>query len=213
MSYLQPPVASQFPPWWRPRIRPKFPLPLGVPTGFIDTPRWLKFACQEEAADIHEYRGLDDNNPRILEYISTVPMLARINYKYFDKKTKKRIDTGRRMSTVDETAWCACFVNWCLMKAEMSAPGHSMAKDWLNYGTRLGDNEPKVGAVAVIYRKPDAATANMTGSGFHVGFYIGGPADGPVLLGGNQSDMVRRKQFKGYKVTYQWPASPALARK
>jgi hypothetical protein len=41
MSYLRPPVkpiVSQFPPWWKPHVRKKFPLPKGVPTGHIDDP-------------------------------------------------------------------------------------------------------------------------------------------------------------------------------
>ena len=117
------------------------------------------------------------------------------------------------MSEVDETAWCACFVNWCLMKAKMDAPGHSLAGDWRTYGTRLEHKDVKLGAVAVIYHKPTAAMANMTHSGRHVGFYIGGPANSPVILGGNQSDMVCRKQFTGYQVTYRWPVAPAQWKK
>ena len=186
-------------------MRRKFPLPPGVPTGFIDDPPWIKIACQEEATGVHEFRGLDDNNPRILEYIATVPRLARINYKYRDKKDGKIIDTGRKMNTVDETAWCACFVNWCLSKAGIYAAGYSMVEDWKNYGTQIEATDVKLGAVTVIYHKPTGETASMTQSGWHVGFYIGGPADSPVLLGGNQSDMVCRKQLKGQVIYFRWP--------
>jgi uncharacterized protein (TIGR02594 family) len=224
MSYLRPPVkpiVSQFPPWWKPHVRRKFLLPKGVPTGHIDDPPWIKYACWEEEVDIHEFSGLEDNNPRILEYIATVPRLAQIKYKYsvkyLDKKTKKKltreIDSGKMMSEVDETAWCACFVNWCLMKANMSPPGYSRAKDWRKYGTSLDPKDLKLGAVAVIFHKPTAATANMTHSGWHVGFYIGGPSDHPVLLGGNQSDMVCRKQVKGDEIFYRWPTAPPERKK
>jgi hypothetical protein len=82
-----------------------------------------------------------DNNPRILAYIAAVPALARIHYTYFDKRTKKKIDAGRKMSAVDETAWCACFVSWCPKKARMHAPGHLLARDLENYGTLL-DHAP-----------------------------------------------------------------------
>jgi uncharacterized protein (TIGR02594 family) len=218
MFQLRPPqisIMSQFPAARRPRVRRRFPLPAGVPTGFIETPEWIKVACQEEANDIHEFRGLDDNNPRILEYIATVPRLAHINYRYGDKKhPKKTIDSGRKMSEVDETAWCACFVNWCLTKAKMNAPGFARAERWAKYGTRVDPKDVKLGAIAVIYHKPIAAMANMTQSGWHVGFYIGGPVDQPVLLGGNQSDMVCRKQIKGAEtIDYRWPVETSPAKK
>jgi len=46
----------------------------------------------------------------------------------------------------------------------------------------------------------------MTTSGYHVGFYVGGPAQFPVLLGGNQSNKVCRRQFIGWNVlAYRWP--------
>ena len=225
MSYLRPPVkpiVSQFPPWWKPHVRKKFPLPKGVPTGHIDDPPWVRIACQEEEVDIHEFSGLEDNNPRILEYIATVPELAKIKYrysvKYVDKKTKKvltrKIDSGKMMSEVDETSWCACFVNWCLMKAKMEAPGHSLAKDWRTYGTHLDPKDVKLGAVAVIQHEQSAAAkAKKEAPKFHVGFYIGGPADSPVLLGGNQGDMVCRRQYKADKVWYLWPVARAPCKK
>jgi uncharacterized protein (TIGR02594 family) len=225
MSYLRPPVkpiVSQFPPWWKPHVRKKFPLPAGVPTGHIDDPPWIKYACWEEEVDIHEFSGLGDNNPRILEYIATVPELAKIKYrysvKYVDKKTKKeltrKVDSGKMMSEVDETSWCACFVNWCLMKANMGAPGHSLAKDWRTYGAVLDPKDVRVGAVAVIQHEQSAAAkAKKEDPKFHVGFYIGGPADSPVLLGGNQADMVCRRQYKAHEVWYRWPVALAPCKK
>jgi uncharacterized protein (TIGR02594 family) len=219
MSYLRPPVkpiVSQFPPWWKPHVRKKFPLPAGVPTGPIDDPIWIKMACEEEAVDIHEFPGLEDSNPRILEYIATVPELAKIKYrysvKYIDKKTKKvltrKIDSGKMMSEVDETSWCACFVNWCLIKANMDAFGHALAGDWRTYGSQLDPKDVKLGAVAVIERTPRSDPPK-----FHVGFYIGGPADNPVLLGGNQRDMVCRRQYHPPRVWYRWPVAPAPCKK
>ncbi len=42
-------------------------------------------------------------------------------------------------------------------------------------------SEPRIGAITILSRgnNPDAG---------HVGFWIGETAEGPVLLGGNQSD-------------------------
>jgi uncharacterized protein (TIGR02594 family) len=165
---------------------------------------------------------LEDNNPRILEYIATVPGLAHHKYKYSvkyldpktKKKLKKKVDSGKMMSEVDETAWCACFVNWCLMKAKMHAPGYSMAQDWTRYGAPLDPKDVKLGAVAVIQHEQSAAAkAKKEAPKFHVGFYIGGPADSPVLLGGNQGDMVCRRQYKADKVWYLWPVARAPCKK
>jgi hypothetical protein len=63
-----------------------------------------------------------------------------------------------------------------------------------------------VGAVAVVQRRPQKKDRSMTTSGYHVGFYVGGPAQFPVLLGGNQSNKVCRRQFIGWNVlAYRWP--------
>ncbi|HET6146634.1 MAG TPA: hypothetical protein VFH68_03825 [Polyangia bacterium] len=188
-----------------PKPSRKFKLPPGVPRGPIKEPDWIRIACAEESATVIEMRGIDDNNPRILEYLATVPHLAHAKYMVMDKKLKKKVWTGKMMSEVDETAWCSCFVTWSLKAANMDPPAYSLAKAWKEYGTELAPEEVKVGAVAVIYKEPTKKTANMTHSGFHVGFYIGGPAESPVLLGGNQSDSVCRKQFHGYEVWYRWP--------
>ena len=110
------------------------------------------------------------------------------------------------MIEVDER--CACFVNWCLMKANMEAPGHSLAERWTTCGTHLDPKDVKLGAVAVIERTPRSDPPK-----FHVGFYIGGPADSPVLLGGNRGDMVCRRQYKAHEVWYRWPVALAPCKK
>ncbi|HEY2899719.1 MAG TPA: TIGR02594 family protein, partial [Polyangia bacterium] len=187
--------------------RKKFTLPKGVTSGPIDDPPWIKIACEEELKDTAELRGLDQNNPQVLKYLASVPGLAAIPYMVFDKTLKKKVPSGKMMGDVDETPWCGCFVNWCLRRANMRTGG-ALAKGWMTYGDELPLDQPKVGAVTVIYHQPSKSTQNMTATGYHVAFYVGGPADSPVLLGGNQSDCVCRKQFPAPKFTvqsYRWP--------
>lgn len=203
---LPPPTASR---------RKTFPLPKGVPTGPIDDPSWIKIACEEELKDTAELRGLDQNNRLVLQYMASVPGLAAIPYMVFDQSLKKKVPSGKMMGDVDETPWCGCFVNWCLKKAGMRHGG-AQAKSWAEYGDELPLDQPKVGAVCVIYHQPSKSTQNMTASGYHVAFYVGGPADSPVLLGGNQSDCVCRKQFKAPKFSvqaYRWPVPPKPKKK
>jgi hypothetical protein len=38
----------------------------------------------------------------------------------------------------------------------------------------------------------------MTASGYHVAFYLRGPAHAPTLFGGNQGDKVCAKTFHGW---------------
>ena len=195
--------------------RKKFALPKGVPTGPIDDPPWIKIACEEELKDTAELRGLDQNNPLILQYLASVRGLASIPYMVHDKALKKRVPSGKMMGDVDETPWCGCFVNWCLSKAGMRHGG-ALAKGWMEYGDEVPLDKPRVGAVTVIYHQPSKSTQNMTATGYHVAFYVGGPADSPVLLGGNQSDCVCRKQFPAPKYTvqaYRWPVAPKAAKK
>jgi uncharacterized protein (TIGR02594 family) len=162
-----------------------------TPAGAFDSPAWLKVAADEEGT--RESAGLTRNNPRILEYLASVAALAGIKYQQHGTATRYM------MSDVDETAWCACFVNWCLKQAGKPAHGSASARAWLRYGHTTG---PKTGAICIIYRKPFSDSA----SGWHVGFWIGGPPQAPILLGGNQNNKVCRKQFVGIEQVYfRWP--------
>ncbi|HKU42667.1 MAG TPA: hypothetical protein VJR89_31125, partial [Polyangiales bacterium] len=107
-------------------------LPLGtyVAKDYTDPP-WLKIACDEKRKNIRELPGLNANNPEILKYIATFPGLARIEYA---AKSANGATSGHKMSEVDETAWCACFVNWCLCQAGKKQGPSAQAKSWLTYG-------------------------------------------------------------------------------
>lgn len=104
------------------------------------------------------------------------------------------------MSDVDETAWCACFVKWCLTQAGITQGlRDARARSWKTFGSQ---STAQVGAITVIYRTPFGDSS----SGWHVGFYVGGPPDAPALLGGNQNNSVSFSQYYDLKeVHYRWP--------
>ncbi|HVZ31010.1 MAG TPA: TIGR02594 family protein, partial [Polyangiaceae bacterium] len=169
-------------------------------------PLWLKVACDEEAAGVKEISGRPSNNPRILEYLGTAKALSKIKDVLTTRNpdgTKVVKETGYMMSQVDETAWCACFVNWCLLQAGETPLAGAVAQAYAAYGKQSTDT----GSICVIKREP----FNDSSSGSHVGFYIGGDArEGYVaLLGGNQNNSVCRKWFVGIepaKIWQRWPA-------
>jgi uncharacterized protein (TIGR02594 family) len=177
-----------------------------MPSFSFSQPRWLEIACIEEGN--REDAGRDKNNQRILTYLSSVGYLSgiddTINTGVKDaagNDIKKK--TGYKLDQVDETAWCACFVNWCLKEAgevvlKDKAAG---AKHWRSYG-KGGDL--LIGNICIIQRD----TFSDSSSGWHVGFYIGGDPNAgyAALLGGNQGNRVCRRWYAGFIKTYQrWP--------
>jgi uncharacterized protein (TIGR02594 family) len=172
-------------------------LPLGSYTAIEYTdPPWLKVACDEKRKGVKEGRGLANNNVDVLKYLSTAPGLGAIKY-----KGKEATPVGLMMNQVDETAWCACFVQWCLLQAGKSGGRGPRAEAWTRYGAGIG--VPRVGCVTVIYRPPFSDSS----SGWHVGFYVGGPPDAPVLLGGNQGNSVCVSQYYDLNdVRFRWPS-------
>lgn len=156
------------------------PRPVEIPPGqgnFSDAP-WMAIALQEKASEIREIQG-SEHNSRIIEYHST---------------------TGG--ATTDEAAWCASFVNWCLLQANIQGKNSAWAASWLNWGRATNSRR---GAITVLYN-----TTHSSGSGNHVGFLLRETGTYYQLLGGNQSNRVKistyRKpqwQLKGYR----WPIS------
>lgn len=176
------------------------------PSGSYSDPPWLKIACDEEALGVVEKKGRPSNNRRILDYLATAEHLANIKdvITTKDKQGKKvEEETGYMMSQVDETAWCACFVNWCLAQAGKTPRKGARAESYKDYGTESVVD----GNICVIHREPFSDSS----SGWHVGFFIGGdPREGYVLLlGGNQDNSVCRKWFVGIdpaEIWRRWPA-------
>lgn len=67
-----------------------------------------------------------------------------------------------QVGTVDETFWCASFVNWCLQASGYVGPKlAARAESWKDWGREL--KEPVYGAITIVTRK----------GGFHIGFFSG----------------------------------------
>ncbi len=177
-----------------------------------DAPRWIQIAGKE--LGIREYSGSSSHNPRVLTFISSVPALHNV----WRNKAKKI-----RASEADETAWCGCFVNWCLHQAGLKGyPGidGGRARKWVNHGTKLPLKEPRYGAITVVYTKITDRKTGKTKGTHHVGFYVGMKRGAVVLLGGNQENTnhlrnlgggVTVSRFPGWTVKgHVWPEGATL---
>lgn len=123
---------------------------------------WMKFAQDEFEKGVRRRKG-KQHDPRILEYFKAVPTLDKAS------------------ASVDETPYCAAFVNWCLGSAGFKGSNSAMAVSFAKWGRPTRNNKPALGAVALIKFK---------GGGNHVTFVAGLTKDKQRLatLGGNQGD-------------------------
>lgn len=65
---------------------------------------WMEVALKE--LGVREEGGLDDNNPRILEYIASYPYLATVPHMVKDPSDpsgKRKMESGYMAGDVDET--------------------------------------------------------------------------------------------------------------
>lgn len=101
----------------------------------------------------------------------------------------------------DETPWCATAMCAWLELEGIKSPRSAWARSFANWG--VGLNGPAVGAIALLERGPTSG---------HVAPVVGRDAAGHLmLLGANQSDMVRISPFNPQRViTYRWPVGYPL---
>ena len=126
----------------------------------------------------------------------------------------KVVGTGQTSMEGTEHAWCAAFVNWCLLQAGIDIDNESFAdhvaakgrahaffevrKDKVKKGEKQAPmvrnplfvmlEAPVYGAVAMV--------ATPGGQGKHVGFVCAKPRDNTVvLLGGNQADTIKFSEY------------------
>ena len=96
-------------------------------------------------------------------------------------------DIGHSWVTDDETAWCAAFVNWCLMKADCEYTGRLNARSFLELENAVPS--PQLGDVVIFWRiKPDSPYG-------HVGFFISEKDGYYYVLGGNQGNEVNITKY------------------
>lgn len=139
---------------------------------------------------------LRERNPEIGKYfqgVKTDPAWDRKSRSFDIASTYARDDRGQI------TAWCAAFVNWCLIQAGAPYLGYATARSWLDFGTPVA--HPVYGCITVV--KPSSSTGSTTG---HVAFYVESRGNNVILLGGNQGDAVSVAPFKERNVLgFRWP--------
>lgn len=96
-------------------------------------------------------------------------------------------ETGHSWVKDDETAWCAAFMNWCLVKAGYPQTGSLAARSFMQYGEPTA--KPLLGDIVVLWRiSPNSPYG-------HVGFYVTENKDYIFILGGNQTNQVNVRYF------------------
>ena len=127
---------------------------------------WLDVAIKE--IGVKEYPDANNNHPRIQAYLATVNGLDAIQ------------------KSTDETAWCSCFMNWCVEQVQINGTDSARAKSWGNWRKEVAIENAQVGDLAVFDRR------SATASGGHVGIVIevNDARDEILVLGGNQSSSV-----------------------
>lgn len=96
-------------------------------------------------------------------------------------------DIGQKWVTDDDTAWCAAFVNWVLLKGKKMGTGALNARSFLTYGVET--KQPQLGDIVVLWRiSPQSAFG-------HVGFFVREVNGLIYILGGNQNDEVNITAF------------------
>lgn len=102
-------------------------------------------------------------------------------------------EIGAGFVTDDDTAWCACFMNWCLLKSGKKSSSLLNARQFLTYGNVT--KSPQLGDIVVLWR------ISLTSYYGHVGFYISTNKDGSInILGGNEDNSVKVKTFSASQV-------------
>ncbi|AVR95637.1 TIGR02594 family protein [Pseudoduganella armeniaca] len=122
---------------------------------------WMKIAEEEFKAKVKRVTGAGANS-HIIDYF-------------------KATDLNKKDASTDETAWCAAFCNWCLVKSGFAGDNSAWAANFKKWGRPTRNNKPAFGAVALIRFKSGK---------HHVTFVAGLSKDGSRLatLGGNQGD-------------------------
>jgi len=144
---------------------------------------WLNVAQDEFEKGVRRRAG-KQNDQRILEYFKATPTLDKAS------------------ASVDETPYCAAFVNWCLASAGFKGSNSALAVSFAKWGRPTKDNKPALGAVALI---------KFPGGGHHVTFVAGISANKQRIatLGGNQGkahEVSHSHCGRTMVVAYRYPA-------
>ena len=116
---------------------------------------------------VKEIKGPDDNQ-------QIVKWFAQVGHSWVDN---------------DETAWCAAFLGACLEDAGLKSTRALNARSYLDWGVPVMKHEARPGDILVFWR---VSPSSWQG---HVGFYVAESQAQYHVLGGNQSDMVRKSWY------------------
>jgi uncharacterized protein (TIGR02594 family) len=153
-------------------------------------PPW--FAYAKTKVGVHELPGFDKDDPYIVECIKD----AGLPSKYWH----------------DETFWCGCFANKCLITTgHKGPPGPAAARHWTLPCKQLVQlAEPCNGCILVFSRPPKPTSG-------HVGFYDEWTSSFDsthlyyAVLGGNEDNSVKTKRYpRNRYIGSYWPADYPL---
>ncbi len=144
-----------------------------APTSFAAPPPWMQIAIMEQG--VQEWANGD--NPRILEYLKSCGISGSLLH--------------------DETAWCAAFVNWCVLRSGYSPKGSAKVSDWWSWGRPVAAT---YGAICIL----QPLTVDQASSG-HIGFLHAQDATNVWLLSGNSKNQVRISAYPKSKLIHNAP--------
>lgn len=142
-------------------------------------PPWMAVARVEALGGVREIEGAG-SNARIVEYLRSTTYPDAL------------IDANG-----DSIAWCASFVNWCLLQAGYRGTGKANARSYLTYGAAV--TEPQPGDIVVLSRPPSPTSG-------HVALFVKLDKNRIVCLGGNQGNRVCQAPYpKARLLAYRRP--------
>ncbi len=148
-----------------------------APTDFAAPPPWMQIAIME--VGVQEWASGD--NPRILEYLQSCGIAGNLLH--------------------DETAWCAAFVNWCVLRSGYKPQHSARVSDWWGWGRPV---VPAYGSICIM----QPLTVDQAGSG-HIGFLHAEDDTNVWLLSGNSHNQVRIAAYPKSKLItnepFRWP--------
>lgn len=97
-------------------------------------------------------------------------------------------------AATDDVSWCSSFVNYCVEQAGYVGTDSKWAMSWHDqkWGTTVTTN-PVEGDIAVFCRRVGGSSGKIEGG--HVGFWLADQGAGILLLGGNQSNRVKKSVY------------------
>jgi uncharacterized protein (TIGR02594 family) len=138
---------------------------------------WFDVALEEEKKNIDEHDPAQKDT--ILHYFDATDLTPK--------------------PTSTSTPWCGAFAAHCMAESGYPVPkGAAAAKNWKGWGVELPPGSADIPRGAVIVLSPSEGT----GSTGHVGFFNQMLENGTKveLLGGNQSDKLKRTAFMTSKI-------------